>query len=428
MTYGWSDRILIVGGGPAGMAASEELRRQGFIGNITLLCDEPDAPYDRPACSKGMLTGHSRPKDIRMPIDGDLEVHWQHGRRAIEVDMVRRTVLTQTDEEYAFDGLIIATGSFAALPNGWPSGPGIHVLHSVDDAWQLRQDLRHAERVAIVGGGLTGCETACAVRELARDAVLIDPKPYVMGRAVGEPIGYLMAEEHRKFGVDMRLGRRVKDVDRRNGRWRLALDDGSAVHADVVVATLGEKPDTDWLDGTGIDISSGVLCDESLRVVGVDGVVAAGAAVRWPNLLYGNEPTMVGQWIAAVEMGHAAARTLLAGDREVPPLGIVPRYWSLQNGLRVMVAGDFRPDDHIVMTEMRPHRKDTARAGVMASYYRDGDLVGLIAVNAARAFTETTRAMLIDRPVMYQPLPKAQPETVRTKSASASRRRLAAAS
>ncbi|MGC9665518.1 NAD(P)/FAD-dependent oxidoreductase [Planosporangium sp. 12N6] len=424
MAYGWSDRILVIGGGPAGMAATEELRRQGFSGNITLLCDEPDAPYDRPACSKSLLTGHARPQDVRMPIDGELEVQWMHGRRAVEVDMRRRSVLTQTDEEFAFDGLVIASGSYASLPKGWPDGPGMHVLHTVDEAWQLRQDLRHAERVAIVGGGITGCETACAVRELAREAVLIDPKPYVMGRAVGEPIGYLIAEEHRRAGVEMRLGRRVKEVERLRGRWRLSLDDGSQVTADVVVATLGEKPDTDFLEGTGIDTSRGILCDETLRVVGAEGVVAAGAAVRWPNLLYSAEPMMVGQWIAAVEMGHAAARALLAGDREVPPVGIVPRYWTLQNGLRVMVAGDFKPTDHIVMTEMRPGRKDTARAGVMASYYRDDELVGLIAVNAARAFTETTRAMLIDTPVRVQPQPQSETERTGTRS----QRRLAAVS
>jgi NADPH-dependent 2,4-dienoyl-CoA reductase/sulfur reductase-like enzyme len=424
MAYGWSDRILIIGGGPAGMSASEELRRQGFTGNITLLCDEPDAPYDRPACSKSLLTGHARPQDVRMPIDGSLDVKWMHGRRAVEVDMRRRSVLTQTDEEYAFDGLVLAPGSYAALPKGWPQGPGMHVLHSVDEAWQLRRDLRNAERVAIVGGGITGCETACAVRDLAREAVLIDPKTYLMGRAVGEPIGYLIADEHRRNGIEMRLGRRVKEVERRRGRWRLELDDGSYVHADIVVATLGEKSDTGFLEGTGIDISRGILCDETLRVVGTEGVVAAGASLRWPNLLYSSEPTMVGQWIAAVEQGQAAARALLAGDREVPPVGIVPRYWTLQNGLRVMVAGDFQPTDHIVMTEMRPGRKDTARAGVMASYYRDDELVGLIAVNAARAFTETTRAMLIDTPVRVQPQPKSQPQKVR----SGSERRLAAVS
>jgi NADPH-dependent 2,4-dienoyl-CoA reductase/sulfur reductase-like enzyme len=424
MAFGWSDRILVIGGGPAGMAAAEELRRQGFTGNITLLCDEPDAPYDRPAASKSLLTGHARPQDVRMPIDGELDVHWKHGRRVVEVDMYRRTALCQTDEEFPFDGLVIATGSYAELPKGWPPGPGMHILHTADHGWALRKDLRTAERVAIVGGGLTGCETACAVRELAREAVLIDPKPYVMGRAVGEPIGHLVAEEHRKFGVEMRLGRRVKEVERRRGRWRLSLDDGSYVHSDVVVATLGEKPDVAFLESTGMDISRGVLCDESLRVVGAEGVVAAGAAVRWPNLIYSAEPTMVGQWIAAVEMGGAAARALLAGDREVPPCGIVPRYWSLQNGLRIMVAGDFQPTDHIVMTEMRPGRKDVARAGVMASYYRDDELMGMIAVNSGRAFTETTRAMLIDTPVRVQPQPKSQPERVRT----GSQRRLAAVS
>src|SRR5262245_61411834 len=329
MAFGWSDRILVLGGGPAGMAAAEELRRQGFNGNITLLCDAPDAPYAPPAAPNRPPPGHARPQDVRMPIDGELDVHWKHGRRVVEVDMYRRSVICQTDEEFPFDGLVIATGSYAELPKGWPPGPGMHILHTAEHGWALRKDLRAAERVAIVGGGLTGCETACAVRELAREAVLIDPKPYVMGRAVGEPIGYLIAEEHRKLGVEMRLGRRVKEVERRRGRWRLELDDGSYVHADVVVATLGEKPDVDWLDGTGMDISRGILCEESLRVVGTEGVVAAGAAVRWPNLIYGNEPTMVGQWIAAVEQGQAAARALLAGDREVPPVGVVPRYWSL---------------------------------------------------------------------------------------------------
>src|SRR6266487_945084 len=366
MAYGWADRILIVGGGPAGMAAAEELRRQGFSGKITLLCDEPDAPYDRPACSKSLLTGHARPKDVRMPIDGELDVQWKHGRRAVEVDMYRRTVLCQTDEEFAFDGLVIATGSYAELPKGWPSGPGMHILHSVEHAWALRQDLRFAERVAIVGGGLTGCETACAVRELAREAVLIDPKPYVMGRAVGEPIGYLVAEEHRKFGVEMRLGRRVKEVERRRGKWRLSLDDGSYVYSDIVVATLGEKPDVAWLEGTGKDISRGVLCDESLRVVGAEGVVAAGAAVRWPNLIYGSEPTMVGQWIAAVEMGGAA------------PARRRPRGAAGRHRAPVLVAAE-RPAHHgrRRLPPGRPHRDDRDAPGPQGrrACRRDGQLL-----------------------------------------------------
>src|SRR5439155_5636584 len=227
---------------------------------------------------------------------------------------------TDTGEQFAYDGLVIATGSHGVAPRGWPVGePGLHVLHALEDAWALRHDLRYADRVAIVGGGLTGCETASAVRSMARSCVLIDSNHQVMTRAVGELVGRLVTDELRRNRVNLRLGRRVRDIDRRRRGWRLVLDDGSEVDADVVVATTGERPDTGWLDATpGLDTKDGVLCDETLRVAGAEAVVAAGAVARWPNLRYDNRPRRCGQWIAAMEQGRAAARALLAGDRPVP--------------------------------------------------------------------------------------------------------------
>jgi NADPH-dependent 2,4-dienoyl-CoA reductase/sulfur reductase-like enzyme len=397
LPYGHGDRILVVGAGPAGAAAAEELRLLGFDGHVTVLCDEFTGPYDRPACSKGLLNGHQRPSDVMIPIADHLDIDWRLGRQAVSCDFHDRVVYTDTEEGFAFDGLVIATGSRPALPKGWPDEPGVHLLHSVDEAWKLRQELRLAGRVAIVGAGLTGCEVACAVRELAREAVLIDPRPYLMGRAVGEQVGGMIAEEHRKAGVELRLGSRVASVDRRRGKWRLVLTDGSEVEADLVVATLGERPDTGWLAGSGLDVSNGVLCDETLAVRGVEGVVAAGALARWPNLRYSAQPQLVGQWISAMEQGRAAANTLLADDDGyLSPVTVVPRFWSQQLGLRIQVCGDLPADADVLLTEMRPDRRDVARAGVLASYYDDGRLTGLVAVNAARAFTTTARAMILN--------------------------------
>jgi NADPH-dependent 2,4-dienoyl-CoA reductase/sulfur reductase-like enzyme len=399
------DRILIVGTGAAGLAAGEELRRLGFAGEVVMLGGEPDAPYDRPACSKALLNGHARPQDVKLPIPPGLNLNWYLGRRAIDLDPIARRVTADSGEVFDYDGLVIATGGRAVLPKSFPEGaPHLHPLYTVDHAWAIRHELRDATRVAIVGGGLTGCEVACTVTQLAREAVLIDSKMHVMDRAVGEAAGTLITDDHLKHGIEMRLGRRVSSVEQRKGLWRLQLDDGSYVNADLVVVTAGERPDTAWLDNSGLDNSDGVLCDESLRVVGGENIVAAGVAARWPNLRYSEKPVRAGQWIAAIEQGQAAAYALLAGDEaEVPPFTVLPRFWSQQNGLRLQVCGQIGgPNTELELSELRPRRKDTAAAGVVASYYERGRLTGVVAVNAPHAFTSVTRAMLAVPPELVR--------------------------
>src|SRR5437763_963568 len=310
MTLGWRDRIVVVGTGPAGMAAADELRRLGFTGELTVLGDE--VPYDRPACSKGVLSGHQKPSDVRLPASAapmDLRL----GRRAVHLDPQNQVVITDNDEAFQYDGLVIATGAAPVVPAGWPIGePGLHTLHTLDDAWAIRAELYRADRVAIVGGGLTGCEAACAVRGLAREAIIIDSKPALMYRALGETVGSLVTAAHRASGIELRLGRRVAEVERRRNRWRLTLNDGEYISADLVLVTAGERPYTEWLTGSGLDIRDGVRCDENLRAYGADGVVAAGVVARWPNLRFGTDAVRCGQWIAAMEQGRAAAESLLS--------------------------------------------------------------------------------------------------------------------
>jgi len=395
-TYG--DRILIVGTGAAGLAAAEELRRLNYTGEITMLGGEKDAPYDRPACSKALLNGHARPQDVKLPIPPGLGLNWKLGRRAIDVDPIARRVWSDSGETFNYDGLIVATGGRAVLPKGFPEGaPGLYPLYTVDHAWAVRQELRDAERVAIVGGGLTGCEVACTVTQLAREAVIIDSKNHVMDRAVGQAAGELIRDDHLHHNIEMKLNVRVSGVEQKRGKWRLELNDGTFVTADLVVVTAGEKPDSEWLQNSGFDVSDGILCDESLRVVGGDGsVVAAGGIARWPNLRYSEKPGRTGQWIGSIEQGQAAAYALLAGPEiELPPMTILPRFWSQQNSLRLQVCGQIGgPNDDMEMTEMRPRRKDTANAGVVVSYFTENRLTGVVAVNAPHGFTQVTRTLL----------------------------------
>jgi NADPH-dependent 2,4-dienoyl-CoA reductase/sulfur reductase-like enzyme len=405
------DRIVVIGAGRAGIAAAEELRTRGFTGELAIICDEQDAPYDRPSCSKGILTGHQRPRDVMMPMREGTHVQWRLGRRVVDVDATAQVVFTDNGETYQYDGLVVATGARPVTMPGWPHGePGVHVLHNLAGAWALRQDLRDARRVAIVGGGLTGSETACAVRSLARECVLIDSNPQVMTRAIGETAGVLVTEELHREGVELRLGRRVCEIARGRRGWQLVLDDGTEVVADVVVSTIGERPDTGWLSSAhGVDGSDGILCDEGLRVIGMENTVAAGTVARWPNLRLSHQPARCGQWIAALEQGRAAARSLLAGvDDEPVPVSLLPRFWSNQFGLRIQACGQMPAEADVSVTEMRPGRRDVARAGVLISYSADDRLAGVVAVNAPHAFTAFARALLSVppmQPVQSVPVP-----------------------
>jgi hypothetical protein len=205
--------------------------------------------------------------------------------------------------------------------------------------------------------------------------------------------------------VRLRLGRRFRRLDRNRRGWVLVLDDGSEVVADLVVATVGDRPDVRWLAGAGVDVTDGVLCDEHLRVVGVADVVAAGTVARWPNLRYSAKPRRVGQWITALEQGRAAAASLLCSDHPSRPAALVPRFWSEQFGLRIQVCGEVPTDGSAEMTvsRQRPGRRDTARAGVLVGYHRDGEQIGLVGVNAVRAFTTTARMMLAAPPRLVEP-------------------------
>jgi NADPH-dependent 2,4-dienoyl-CoA reductase/sulfur reductase-like enzyme len=392
--FGPHDRIVVVGTGAAGWSAAGELRRLGFAGELVAISAEPHRPYDRTACSKGLLNGHQRPKDAALDLRGHPDVVWRTGTRVLDVNPYARRLLLDSGEALAYDGLVVATGTKATLPPGWPSGPGLHLLHDLADARSLRSALAGARSVAVVGGGLTGCEVACAVTAMARSAVLVNAQRHLMPRSVGEPVGALITASHLAAGLDLRLGRKVADAERRRTGWRLLLDSGETVSADLVVVTAGEKPDVDWLAGTPADSTDGVLCDASLRVVGLDGVVAAGSLARWPDHRHGTgKPGRVGQWIMAVEQGRAAARTLLAGDY-APPVSLLPRFWSDQNGLRIQVCGRLSDWADVHVTELRPRRRDKARAGVVADYVEDGRLAGVVAVNAPRAFTVACRTLL----------------------------------
>jgi NADPH-dependent 2,4-dienoyl-CoA reductase/sulfur reductase-like enzyme len=370
-------RVVVVGASLAGLRAAETLRRSGFDGPLTVIGAETHHPYDRPPLSKQILTGKAGPDALALRMDEDLGVDWQLGVHATGLDLERRRVEVADDDDVAFDRLVIATGAHPRTLLGAEPGPGVHYLRTVEDAIALRDELRTATQVVVVGAGFIGLEVAASARQLGVAVTVVEALPVPLERAIGAEMGTAIAELHRRHDVDVRLGVGVEGMVRTSRLEGVQLADGAVIPAEVVVVGIGVAPTTAWLDRSGVDLSDGVLCDERLRVL-VDGqphpdVVAAGDVARWLHPGYGRT-VRVEHWTNATEQGEAAARSLLEGE-SAPPYAPTPYFWSDQFGLKIQFVGETLPGDEVAIIE-----GDPAEDRFLAAYGRDGRLVAALGV------------------------------------------------
>ena len=374
------ERVVVVGASLAGFRAAEELRERGFDGTIAVVGDEPHRPYDRPPLSKQVLAGKQPPEAVALaPAQGDVDdlgLEWHLGATATGLDLGSREVLLGGGDRLAFDGLVIATG---ASPRHLPSTDhlaGVHTLRTLDDAMTIRAAaVAGPRRVAVVGAGFIGAEVAATCRGLGVEVTLIEALAVPLERGVGPALGSVVADLHRDHGVDVRLGVGVVRIDGGDRAERIVLTDGTELDVDVVVVGVGVAPNTGWLEGSGLALDNGVVCDETC--LAAPGVVAAGDVARWTNPRYG-EAMRVEHWDNAVEMGPHAARTLLAdgaggrGEAYAP----VPWFWSDQYDRKIQLAGRAAADDEVaVVAGSVEDRKFTAFFG------RGGRIVGVLGMS-----------------------------------------------
>ena len=290
--------------------------------------------------------------------------------------MASRTVTLDDGSTVTADGILIATGARCReLPtNGLD---GIYTLRGLDDCLSIRAELEASpQRVAVVGAGFIGAEVAATARERGLDVTVIEALPVPLGRVLGTEVGTVCADVHRDHGVDLRLGVGVDGFDGHGRVERVHLSDGTSVDADVVVVGIGVIPNTGWLEGSGLELDNGVVCDETC--LAAPGIAAAGDVARWPNRLFG-EIMRVEHWDNAIAQGQHAALRLLASDDEAQPYAPVPWFWSDQYDRKIQLAGRARPDD-----EVRIITGSTEERRFAALYGRAGRLVGVLGFNRPR--------------------------------------------
>ena len=371
--------VSIVGASLAGYWAAETLRRDGFEGRISLIGDEPHAPYDRPPLSKRFLAGDL--DDDRLPLTtaeklAGLGLEMRLGCRATGLDVATRTLEVDGVAE-PYDGLLIATGARCRNLPGTAGLAGVHTLRTRDDAEAIRDALANgARRVVVVGAGFIGAEVASTAIGRGAEVTMVEALEAPFGRVLGVEMGAVMADVHRRHGVDLRTGVGVDEVlgdDRLSG---VRLANGATLEADLLVVGIGVVPNTDWLEGSGLTLDDGVVCDETC--LAAPDVAAAGDVARWANPRYG-EVMRVEHWDNAVQQGVHAARRLLQSDEEATPYAPVPWFWTDQYDRKVQLAGRPHTDD-----EVRVVAGSTAEHRFAAFYGRDGRFTAALGMNRPR--------------------------------------------
>ena len=373
------DRVVVVGGSLAGLRSAQALRREGFAGEIVVVDPDPDGPYDRPPLSKAYLTGDVAADAVRVPVNGldELDLSWRRVS-AVGLDATRRELTLDDGSSIVPDGIVLACGATPRRLPGTEQMTGVHVLRGLADARGLRADLDAGpRRVAVIGGGFIGAEIAASARRRGHDVTIVEALERPLARVLPASLAERGAALHRANGVELRVGVGVDRIaeDPSHRAVGVELADGSEVAAEVVVVGIGVIPNDGWLDGSGLELADGVVCDEMLFAA--PGIVAAGDVARWASPRFG-ERVRVEHWENAVDMGTHAGRNLLARSRgEVAePYDPVPWFWSDQYDRKIQLAGRCASDDIVQVIE-----DDHETGRFLALIGRGDELVGVFGIN-----------------------------------------------
>ena len=385
--------VAVVGAGLAGLSAVRALRAEGYAGRVVLIGAEAHAPYDRPPLSKGFLAGSVPFEQLSLaaPDDADLDVERRAGTVAVALLLRERAVLLGSGERVGGDGVVIATGARAAvLPGHVPAG--VHTLRTVDDAIALRADLRPGARLVVVGAGFIGAEVASTARGLGLDVTVVELAPVPLEAALGAELGAVCGALHADHGVQLVTGVGVDGLlagspgEDRVRAVRLA--DGRELPADVVLVGIGSRPNVEWLAGSGLDATGGVLTDAA-GTTSVPGVVATGDCARRVEPTAGGVVVRQEHWTNALQHPQVAVAALLGTAPPVlPATAVLPYFWSDQYGVRLQFAGHRRAGDTVEVIEGRLDDRS-----FVAVYRREGVAVAVLSMNSPRGFGKVRREL-----------------------------------
>jgi 3-phenylpropionate/trans-cinnamate dioxygenase ferredoxin reductase subunit len=322
--------VLIVGAGPAGSAAAETLRAEGFDGSILLAGRELDAPYERPPASKSYLQGGSSKDDALLHPDSfwaESSIDLRTRTSVMKLDPAQRTATLSTKDTLTFDMALVATGAnVRRLRVDGATLEGIHYLRTLGNADAIRADAERGERVVLIGGSYIACEVAASLTALGKQCTLVAMEDLPLSTHFGPTAGAYFAELLSSKGIELAMGETLAGFEGSGERVeRVVCESGRTFDADLVVMGTGAMPDIMLARSAGLELgeTGGVACDARLRT-SADRIWAAGDICEYDSVVHGRR-LRVEHWEVARAQGAFAARAMLGADADYTE---IPYFWS----------------------------------------------------------------------------------------------------
>ncbi|WP_051050769.1 NAD(P)/FAD-dependent oxidoreductase [Metapseudomonas furukawaii] len=390
-------QIVVVGASLSGLRAVEQLRAHGWKDAITVVGAEPWMPYNRVPLSKQMLSAELKAtksldsdffEALALPQSKLLEkVEWQLGNPAVSCSIQNKWVSLADGNRIQWDGLVIATGLRPRKLSLQGHDKNRFVVRTLEDAARLRSALTAGRKVTVVGAGFLGCEIAAAATQLGCAVTVIDSNTTPLERPLGSAVGRVLQRYQEAHGVKFILGQRVDgfSASATGELIGLRLSNGTFLSTDIVVEALGFHGNVKWLEGNGLDLHDGVLCNERLQLAGNPHVVAVGDVVRFVNPLYRAVTNRPEHWAAPEDTAcHAAAsltgELLSQTSRDIlfQPL---PHHWSSLFSLQIQVIGapGLGQKMYIMEGDLNQPLKDQSKLAI--GYLNKTTLTGVLLIN-----------------------------------------------
>jgi nitrite reductase (NADH) large subunit len=309
---------LIIGNSACGRSAVQEILRCHPVAKVTVISEESSFAYYRPLISHLLARDIAEEKVFMEPFnpEGEQEVNTRLGERATAIEAQAKIVSLDNGEKLSYDRLLLSTGGRPIVPQiERLETEGVYQFNSLGDVEKIIGFSDKTERAVVVGGGLSGIRSACALRQIGKEVTVVELLDRPLWTVLDSKGAEIVRRHLESQGVRIITERRVQRILSTNGRVSgVILSDGQGLDCQTVILSIGVRPNLDLVDNIAVKVNRGILVGRHLQT-SMSGVYAAGDVCETYDPTLG-EFIVNANWTCAVQQGKLAGRNM-CGSEEV---------------------------------------------------------------------------------------------------------------